>query len=99
LDIIVGEWHGNLNHFEQTTAGSKNFVLVSDTLGNFGNFSHFEQTAADSNDFIIRNLYMIENDDLIYGGSSPCFIDIEGDGLFDLFVGEMDGLYYTDFWT
>jgi hypothetical protein len=35
LDIIVGEWHGNLNHFEQTTAGSKNFVLVSDTLGNF----------------------------------------------------------------
>jgi hypothetical protein len=37
---------------------------------------------------------MIENDNLIYGGSSPCFIDIEGDGLFDLFVGEMDGLFY-----
>ncbi|MBN2410765.1 T9SS type A sorting domain-containing protein [candidate division KSB1 bacterium] len=35
LDIIVGEWHGNINHFEQIAAGSLDFMLVSDTLGNF----------------------------------------------------------------
>ena len=121
LDLFIGAHSGNLFQYEQESANSENFVLLTDSVeidppsirinpvvmdldqnglfdlivgGNFGNLSHFEQTAAGSNDFVARNLYLIENDNLIYGGSAPYFIDIEGDGLFDLFVGEMDGLYY-----
>ena len=121
LDLLVGAHSGNLFLYEQEQAASENFVLLSDSLeinpptsrinpsvidldqdglldlivgGNFGDLSHFEQIAAGSIDFETRDLYLFEHGDFMYGGSSPCFSDFDNDGLFDLIVGEMDGLYY-----
>ncbi len=33
VDLIVGEWYGNLNHYEQTAAGSPDFIKISEELG------------------------------------------------------------------
>ena len=120
LDLLIGAHSGNLFLYEQETTASENFVLLSDSVnidpptfrinptvmdldqnglvdlivgGNFGNLSHFEQTAIGSVDFVAHNLYLFENENLIYGGSAPCIYDFDSDGLFDLIVGEMDGLY------
>ena len=32
LDMIVGEWMGNLNHYEQDAVGSASFTLISDNF-------------------------------------------------------------------
>ena len=63
LDMIVGESDGNLNHYEQDTAGSLSFTLISENL------------------FGIKVEYF----------SKPVFIDINGDGLEDLLLGNNNG--------
>ncbi|MEN8193686.1 MAG: FG-GAP-like repeat-containing protein [Bacteroidota bacterium] len=63
IDMIVGEWHGNINHFEQASSGSLDFILVSDSLGG----------------------------ESISDYSYPSLTDLDGDGLFDLIMGERDG--------
>jgi hypothetical protein len=121
LDLLIGAHSGNLFLYEQENTTSENFVLLSDSVnidpptirinptvtdldqnglfdlivgGSSGNLSHFEQTAIGSLDFVTHNLYWLENENLIYGGSAPCFYDFDNNGLLDLIVGEMDGLYY-----
>jgi len=121
LDLLIGAHSGNLFLFEQEIADSEDFVLISDSLnidppthrlnpavadinqnglldlfvgGNFGDLSHFEQIEAGSIDFSVQDLRVFETDDFMYGGSAPCIYDFDSDGLFDLIVGEMDGLFY-----
>lgn len=63
LDMIIGEYDGNLNHFEQNSTGSSDFTLITE---NFDSISVGEK-------------------------SKPIFVDINGDGLDDLLVGDSDG--------
>jgi uncharacterized protein (DUF2141 family) len=65
LDMLIGEYNGNLNHYEQSAANSTSFNLVTE------NFSGIN-VGAGSN-------------------SVPTFTDLDGDGLLDLIVGEVDG--------
>lgn len=62
--------------------------------GNFGDLSHYEQESTGSIEFTLHNLHLFENYEYIYGASAPCFVDLDKDGLLDLLIGEMDGLYY-----
>jgi len=32
LDLIIGEWDGNLNHYEQTSNGSSSFTLITNSF-------------------------------------------------------------------
>jgi len=61
---------------------------------NSGRLVSFEQETIGSNNFTLTSEDLIQLDNYIYGGSHPCIYDIDGDGLKDLLVGEMDGLYY-----
>ena len=121
LDLLIGTHSGNLFLYEQEITASETFILLSDSLeidpptfrinpavmdldqnglldlivgGNFGDLSHFEQIEAGSINFSAQNLFVFDNDDYMYGGSAPCIYDFDHDGLFDLIVGEMDGLYH-----
>lgn len=121
LDLLIGAHSGNLFRYEQEDTASEIFTLLSDSLGidpptfrinptvvdidqnglldlivggNFGDLSHFEQIEAGSTNFSAQNLHVFGESDYMYGGSAPCIYDIDNDGLFDLLVGEMDGLYY-----
>lgn len=121
LDLLIGANSGNLFLYEQESTSSEEFVMISDSLridpptfrlnptvidldqnglldllvgGNFGDLSHFEQTEAGSIDFAVHSLRVFEDNKLMYGGSAPCIYDFDSDGLFDLIVGEMDGLYH-----
>jgi len=62
--------------------------------GNNGRLGYFEQDSIGSNNFVLQTQDLIDFHDYIYGGTTPCFNDFDDDGLIDLLVGEMDGLYY-----
>lgn len=121
IDLLVGAHSGKLFLYEQQSTASENFILMTDSLkidpptfrintavldldqnglfdliigGNYGNLAHFEQSAMGSLDFVAHNLYLFQGGDYMYGGSAPCIADFDNDGLYDLIVGEMDGLYY-----
>ncbi|MCD4820114.1 MAG: FG-GAP-like repeat-containing protein [Candidatus Cloacimonetes bacterium] len=116
LDMIIGEWDGNLNHYEQNSSDSYSFTLISENfnginVGSFsapcfedvdndgmldmivgeddGNLNHYEQNSSYSYNFvsITENFNGID----VGNNSAPCFVDIDNDGLLDLFVGESDG--------
>jgi hypothetical protein len=57
--------------------------------GNSGNLSHFEQTAAGSMSFVLISDTLGNFDAGDY--SLPALKDLDGEGLLDLIVGEMDG--------
>jgi uncharacterized protein (DUF2141 family) len=63
LDMLIGEFNGNLNHYEQNAANSTSFTLVD------------------------QNFNSIDVGD----GSKPTFSDLDGDGLLDMLIGEIDG--------
>lgn len=121
LDLLIGAHSGKLFLYEQESTSSEDFVLISDSLGidpptfrlnpavvdldqnglldllvggNFGDLSHFEQSEVGSIDFAVHSLRLFEDNKPMYGGSAPCIYDFDNDGLFDLIVGEMDGLYH-----
>lgn len=121
LDLLIGAHSGNLYLYEQEAMASEHFILLTDSLnidppthrlnpsvidldqdglldlmvgGNYGNLGHFEQIEAGSMEFEMHTPYFFEGERLIYGGSAPCLRDIDSDGLVDLLVAEMDGLFY-----
>jgi len=63
LDMFVGEYEGNLYHYEQNTEGSTEFTLKTDRFNGID----------------------------LGNGASPCFTDLDGDGLLDLIIGEQNG--------
>jgi uncharacterized protein (DUF2141 family) len=64
LDMIVGKQDGSLSHFEQNTANSTVFTLISE------NFNGID----------------------VGDNSAPTFTDLDGDGLLDLIIGELDNV-------
>ena len=63
FDMLVGEFEGNINHYEQTNIDSFDFALVTESFNSIDIGSY----------------------------SKPTLTDLDGDGLFDLIIGEQDG--------
>lgn len=63
LDMLIGDYYGMIQHYEQDAISSSNFVFVTD---NFDNID-------------------------VGWDASPCFHDIDYDGLIDLIIGDDDG--------
>ena len=64
LDLMVGEYSGNLNHYEQVSENSLTFSLITDS------YSDIDVGTA----------------------ATPNFMDIDGDHLLDLLIGNQDGI-------
>jgi len=116
LDLVMGKSSGDLNHYEQSAAGSTVFTAMSDKFSGIdvgynsvpsftdldgdglldmivgeeaGNLNHYEQNAAGSATFNLVS----ENFNGIDVGyfSAPIFRDLDGDGLLDMIVGDING--------
>ncbi|MBN1340149.1 MAG: VCBS repeat-containing protein, partial [Bacteroidales bacterium] len=117
-DLIIGEWDGNLNHYEQISQYSLSFSLVTEDFNSIyvgnnstpgitdlegdglmdlfvgesgGNLNHYRQQSWQSISFYLVS----ENFNYDIGiNSSPCFTDLDDDGLIDLIEGNYNGNLY-----
>lgn len=112
LDLIIGKHDGTIMHFEQDSAGSISFSLLSESfneidIGRYatprfvdldndelldliigaeeGNIIHYEQDTEGSMDFstVTDNFNGID----VGAISTPCFTDLDDDGLLDMIIG------------
>ena len=123
LDLITGNSHGKLGHYEQDAVGSETFTLIDDDLiDNIDVDSHAAPAIIDLDgdnllDICIgmdkARIYHYEQEsfgstrltleaakwnDLDIGNfATPVFTDLDGDGLIDLIMGELDNrLFYFE---
>lgn len=122
LDLIIGEWDGNLNHYEQNAEGSESFTLITETFNNIdvganaapcftdidndglwdliigekdGNLNHYEQDESGSYDFTLVSEDLSGN--TVTRKSAACFTDLDDDGLLDVIVGDSNnGLHHFE---
>ncbi len=73
MDLIVGEFNGNLNHYEQTVAGTFDFTLTTDS---FNNIDLGDETAPAFTDLNADGLY-----DLIIGRGNGTLCHYAQDGI------------------
>lgn len=80
MDLIMGEWNGNINHFEQVSVNSYSFELYTE------NFC----------DILIGEWVEVEPGVWYWmgGSTSPWLADIDNDGLIEMLVGNhLEGLH------
>lgn len=116
LDLLIGEWAGRINHFEQDEIGATTFSFVTNNFSNIatdryaapaivdldhdglldliigvydGYLLHYKQNAVGSTEFsMITDSF---NGIQLSFNATPAFTDLNGDGLFDMLVGDGDG--------
>ena len=119
LDLLIGEYEGNLNHFEQDAPYSTVFSQISTSFNGIdigtnatpcivdldddglldlvigeqeGALRHYEQDAVDPNvfNFVSNNFNGID----VGYNSVPRFTNLNNNGLIDLLVGDTDGVIH-----
>jgi hypothetical protein len=116
LDLLVGEYLGNLTHYEQEEMNSRNFTRISEIfheleigkstapsfidldkdglldmiVGNQGGYlHHYKQDAIHSTSFTLVSESF--NEIKVDGRATPAFIDLDNNGLLDMLVGQQNG--------
>ena len=116
LDLLAGDFNGDLKHYEQEAPNSATFNHVTDTFCEMpegrhlipcvqdidnnglldllvgeddGNINHYRQEETGSTHFtlVTENFNGID----IKSKPSPCFTDLDNDGLLDMIIGNSQG--------
>ncbi len=116
-DMVVGEYFGFLNHYEQVKADSSGFQIITENfigtmdagrnpalaLADIDNDGLLDIIAGWESGYLIHYMQDAEgissftmvsdrfNDIFVGNNASPCFTDLDNDGLLDLIIGEEDG--------
>lgn len=87
-DLVIGEQNGRLKYYHNTgTKFIPHFKLENDSLGRVRTNGTYAEYVYDSLGNISDTTYKYE----ILGNSTPCIIDMNGDGKLDLVTGSLKG--------